>query len=93
MASSEHVIWLQDCTGDCLDLVGGKARSLGALLAHDFQVPPGFVLSTHAYREHVQHNGLAESIETSEIHLDILTNLKRISSHVSALAISILEEV
>jgi phosphate:Na+ symporter len=38
-------------------------------------------------------SGLAESIETSEIHLDILTNLKRISSHVSALAISILEEV
>ncbi len=37
--------------------------------------------------------GLAESIETSEIHLDILTNLKRISSHVSALTISILEEV
>jgi phosphate:Na+ symporter len=37
--------------------------------------------------------GLAESIETSEIHLDILTNLKRISSHVSAIAISILEEV
>src|SRR5437870_1805695 len=37
--------------------------------------------------------GLAESIETSEIHLDILTNLKRISSHVSAFAISILEEV
>ena len=37
--------------------------------------------------------GLAESIETSEIHLDILTNLKRVSSHVSALAISIVEEV
>src|SRR3989449_279070 len=37
--------------------------------------------------------GLAESIETSEIHLDVLTNLKRVSSHVSALAISILEEV
>jgi phosphate:Na+ symporter len=26
--------------------------------------------------------GLAESLETSEIHLDILTNLKRVSSHV-----------
>jgi phosphate:Na+ symporter len=37
--------------------------------------------------------GLAESIETSEIHLDLLTNLKRVSSHVSALAISIVEEV
>jgi phosphate:Na+ symporter len=37
--------------------------------------------------------GLAESLETSEIHLDVLTNLKRISSHVTALAISIVEEV
>jgi phosphate:Na+ symporter len=37
--------------------------------------------------------GLAESMETSEIHLDILTNLKRISSHVSALVFPILEEV
>jgi len=37
--------------------------------------------------------GLAESIETSEIHLDILTNLKRISSHVSALMFPILDEV
>jgi phosphate:Na+ symporter len=37
--------------------------------------------------------GLAETLETSEIHLDILTNLKRISSHVSGLAFPILEEV
>jgi phosphate:Na+ symporter len=37
--------------------------------------------------------GLSESLETSEIHLDILTNLKRISSHVSALVYPILEEV
>jgi len=37
--------------------------------------------------------GLAESLETSEIHLDILTNLKRISSHVSALVFPILEDV
>jgi phosphate:Na+ symporter len=37
--------------------------------------------------------GLAESLETSEIHLDILTNLKRISSHITALMFPILEEV
>ena len=37
--------------------------------------------------------GLAESIDTSEIHLDVLTNLKRISSHVSALMFPILDEV
>jgi phosphate:Na+ symporter len=37
--------------------------------------------------------GLTESLDTSEVHLDILTNLKRISSHVSALVYPILEEV
>ncbi len=36
--------------------------------------------------------GLSESLETSEIHLDVLTNLKRISSHVTALVFPILEE-
>jgi len=36
--------------------------------------------------------GLAESLETSEIHLDVLTNLKRINSHVTAVVYPILEE-
>jgi phosphate:Na+ symporter len=37
--------------------------------------------------------GREESLETSDVHLDVLTNLKRISSHITAIAISILEEV
>jgi phosphate:Na+ symporter len=36
--------------------------------------------------------GLAESMETSEIHLDVLTNLKRINSHITAVAYPILEQ-
>jgi phosphate:Na+ symporter len=42
---------------------------------------------------HIQrlHEGLRESIDTSEIHLDVLTNLKRINSHVTAVAYPILE--
>jgi phosphate:Na+ symporter len=35
--------------------------------------------------------GLAESMDTSEIHLDVLTNLKRINSHVTALVYPIVE--
>ncbi|PYN17083.1 MAG: hypothetical protein DME06_00025 [Candidatus Rokuibacteriota bacterium] len=37
--------------------------------------------------------GRADTLETSDIHLDVLSNLKRISSHVTAIAVSILEEV
>jgi phosphate:Na+ symporter len=40
---------------------------------------------------HRLHAGLAESIETSAIHLDVLTNLKHINSHLTAVAYPILE--
>ncbi len=42
----------------------------------------------HIYR---LHRGLAESIDTSAIHLDILTNLKRINSYITNIAYPILE--
>lgn len=38
------------------------------------------------------HMGLRESIDTSAIHLDILSNLKRINSHITNIAYPILEE-
>jgi phosphate:Na+ symporter len=37
------------------------------------------------------HAGLIESVETSAIHLDVLTNLKHINSHLTAVAYPILE--
>ncbi|HEY8369111.1 MAG TPA: Na/Pi cotransporter family protein [Thermodesulfobacteriota bacterium] len=37
------------------------------------------------------HRGLRESIETSSIHLDLLSNLERINSHVTNVAYTILE--
>jgi phosphate:Na+ symporter len=40
---------------------------------------------------HRLHEGLVESIETSAIHLDVLTNLKRINSHLTSVAYPILE--
>ena len=40
---------------------------------------------------HRLHEGLAESVETSAIHLDVLTNLKHINSHLTAVAYPILE--
>jgi pyruvate,water dikinase len=61
--ASEHVIGLTDCTSDCADIVGGKAVGLGALLREGLQVPPGFAITTSAYREHVRHNNIARDIQ------------------------------
>lgn len=60
---SEHVLGLEDCTSDCLPLVGGKATSLGNMLRQGLQVPPGFAVTVAAYREHVAHNNLAADLE------------------------------
>ncbi len=38
------------------------------------------------------HKGLRESIETSSIHLDVLTNLKRINSYISSIAYPVIGE-
>ena len=40
---------------------------------------------------HRLHQGYREAIATSEIHLDVLTNLKRINSHITAIVYPVLE--
>ncbi len=51
-----------DSADASLDLVGGKARSLSKLAVAGLPVPPGFLLSTRAYRNFVEANGLQQSM-------------------------------
>ncbi len=60
------------------------------LLRHKHQIHESEI-ELRARHFHRLHAGLAESIETSAIHLDVLTNLKSINSHIAAVAHPILE--
>jgi pyruvate,water dikinase len=71
MAPEPQIIWLQDCAGDCAPLVGGKAHGLGTLLREGFRVPPGFAITTDAYREHVAHNNLRAVLSPERTAEDI----------------------
>ncbi len=62
MSITPSVIWLEECGPDSQPLVGGKAVGLGALLREGLQVPPGFAITTHAFREHVERNRLGQRI-------------------------------
>jgi rifampicin phosphotransferase len=46
-----HVLWLDECGADAGPLVGGKAVGLGHLVRLGHRVPPGFAVTTAAYRE------------------------------------------
>jgi rifampicin phosphotransferase len=45
-----HTLRLADCTAERAHLAGGKAVGLWRLLSQAYDVPPGFVITTAAYR-------------------------------------------
>jgi len=56
-----YILELSDASAT-LDLVGGKGASLARLAAAGLPVPPGFYLSTAAYRRFVAENHLQDQI-------------------------------
>jgi pyruvate,water dikinase len=56
------VMDLRKVSRNVISLVGGKATTLGELLASGFPVPPGFVVTTAAYEAFVSRNRLDEVI-------------------------------
>jgi phosphoenolpyruvate synthase/pyruvate phosphate dikinase len=57
-----YVFPLDGCEPHLAEVVGGKAVGLGSLLREGLQVPPGFAVGTHAYREFVAETGLDRAI-------------------------------
>ena len=51
MTAADHVLWLEECGPEAAPLVGGKALGLGHLVRQGHRVPPGFAVTTAAYRE------------------------------------------
>ncbi len=58
----EHVLPLAQCTPEDWGRIGGKATGLGSLLREGLQVPPGFAITTDAYREAVVWPGLQSEV-------------------------------
>ena len=54
-------------TNDDLELLGGKGKSLTQLVNNGFDVPDGFHVTTHAYREFVAANALQDQILAAAI--------------------------
>ncbi len=57
-----HVLPFEQCGQEDIALVGGKCASLGAMLKAGAPVPPGFAITTAAYRALLDADGLRERI-------------------------------
>ncbi|MCE4615904.1 MAG: pyruvate, water dikinase [Aeropyrum sp.] len=57
------VLWLDEVDKSLLPLVGGKAAGLGEMIRAGIPVPPGFVVTSEAYRRFVFETGIAGYIK------------------------------
>ncbi len=57
-----EIIWLDECSDDDAEIVGGKAHGLAELFQAGLRVPPGFVVTANAYRSFLEDARLVEVV-------------------------------
>jgi len=53
------IVWLGDERASDVKLVGGKAAGLNEMIKAGIPVPPGFIVTTEAYRQFILETGIA----------------------------------
>ncbi|HIM11957.1 TPA: hypothetical protein EYM26_14290, partial [Candidatus Poribacteria bacterium] len=68
----EYIKYFSDICDEDLGLVGGKGLNLGKLTQAGFHVPPGFCVTTDAYRQTI---GALDQLSPDKIQKTELTEL------------------
>jgi pyruvate,water dikinase len=83
---AKYILAFEDCLEDCVALVGGKGTGLGSMIRAEIPVPPGFAITTHAYRTMLSDGGweheIAELLESADP--DDVDGLEDISREIGA---------
>lgn len=71
MSQEPYILWFEDCDRACVPIVGGKNASLGEMIRAHVRVPPGFAVTTAAYRAVVKQSGIDREIQSILDSLDV----------------------
>lgn len=79
--SSPYILWFEDFGMEALPRVGGKNASLGELTRAGIRVPPGFAVTTEAYKDFLAYTGILGEIRSrlADVNPDDLESLESIS--------------
>lgn len=61
--AKKYVVWFKDVDKGDVAVVGGKGANLGEMTQAGFPVPPGFIVTVHAYNEFLDRAHLRPAIE------------------------------
>jgi pyruvate,water dikinase len=67
----KYVVWFKDVDRDDVSSVGGKGANLGEMTQAGFRVPPGFIVTVHAYTEFIDRSKLKEKISSILSTVDV----------------------
>ncbi len=88
MMAENYVIWFDKLRMTDVDKVGGKNASLGEMISQlantGVRVPGGFATTAEAYRDFLQHEGLAARIEDAvkTLNVDDVATLAKVGAQV-----------
>jgi pyruvate,water dikinase len=67
----KYVVWFRDVGKEDVAIVGGKGANLGEMTQAGFPVPPGFIVTVHAYTEFIERSKLKEKISSILSTVDV----------------------
>lgn len=69
--AKKYVVWFKDVDKDDVAIVGGKGANLGEMTQAGFPVPPGFIVTVHAYNEFLDWAKLRDKINNLLSGIDV----------------------
>jgi pyruvate,water dikinase len=83
----EYVRWFENIRLSDAGLVGGKGANLGELTIAKLPVPPGFVVTSDAYRYALEHAGVNQQLAVlfTGVNSDSTADLKRVADEAQGL--------
>ncbi len=85
--TKKYVVWFRDVGKEDVAIVGGKGANLGEMTQAGFPVPPGFIVTVHAYTEFIDRSNLKEKISAllTTVNVNNSKNLDTVAKKIQAL--------
>jgi len=74
--AKKYVVWFKDVDKKDVAIVGGKGANLGEMTQAGFPVPPGFIVTVHAYEEFLDKSGIRTKIAALLDNLNVADSKK-----------------
>ncbi len=85
-----YIKFFKEIHKDDIPSAGGKGANLGEMYNAGFPVPPGFVVTSNAYKDFIEKTGIKEEIKQvlSKINYDDYDSIKKASKEIQTLIVS-----